>query len=54
MKLPYLGLALAILILGVLIAKSNLPALVVKRRNAAVVTSGLFAAFSELARGGAD
>ena len=38
-KLPYLGLALAILILGVLIAKSNLPALVVERRDAAVRAS---------------
>src|ERR1700730_8504973 len=38
-KLPYFGLALAILILGVLIAKSNLPALVVERRDAAVRAS---------------
>ena len=38
-KLPYLGLAFAILILGVLIAKSNLPALVVERRDAAVRAS---------------
>jgi MFS transporter, FHS family, L-fucose permease len=38
-KLAYLGLALAILILGVLIAKSNLPALMVERRDAAVRAS---------------
>ncbi|MGH8322467.1 MAG: MFS transporter, partial [Steroidobacteraceae bacterium] len=38
-KLPYLGLALAILILGVLIAKSNLPALAVERRDAAARAS---------------
>jgi FHS family L-fucose permease-like MFS transporter len=38
-KLPYLGLALAILILGVLIVKSNLPALMVERRDAAVRAS---------------
>ena len=34
-KLPYLGLALAILILSVLIAKSTLPALAIQRRDAA-------------------
>jgi MFS transporter, FHS family, L-fucose permease len=34
-KLPYLGLALAILILAVLIAKSTLPALAIQRRDAA-------------------
>jgi MFS transporter, FHS family, L-fucose permease len=38
-KLPYLGLALAILILGVLIAKSNLPAPAVERRDAAARAS---------------
>ena len=38
-KLPYLGLALALLILGVLVAKSNVPALRVERRDTAVRTS---------------
>ena len=38
-KLPYLGLALALLILGVLVAKSNLPALRLERRITAVRTS---------------
>jgi FHS family L-fucose permease-like MFS transporter len=38
-KLPYLGLAFAILILSVLIAKSNLPALVVERRETEVRAS---------------
>jgi MFS transporter, FHS family, L-fucose permease len=38
-KLPYLGLALAVLILGVLIAKSNLPGLAVERRDAAARAS---------------
>ncbi len=38
-KLPYLGLALAVLILGVLIAKSNLPAPAVERRDAAARAS---------------
>ena len=38
-KLPYLGLALALLILGVLVAKSNLPILGVERRDTAVRTS---------------
>jgi MFS transporter, FHS family, L-fucose permease len=38
-KQPYLGLALAVLILGVLIAKSNLPGLAVERCDAAAGAS---------------